>query len=328
MNNLINIGIGLGSLIVTGITSYWFYRRSTGVKGEKIKNARKEVVNVLLNELVRSTQDIKPSVVEALLNNKYRDSGINPLAINELPLIIDDLITNIAGDIFIPPRKKDDFVQKVLRLKQCFDKREINLEQAIANWKKSSIFLISIGSAFTFFIGIAFGLATLIIFVILVPSTQLVVVIQTLWLIGLISALFGYMQYRIMHVKRNKNSKSLNIVLEHIAIAALRKIIPNATINKHVRINIDNRLAEVDLILVLNENKLPVEIKHRNIQPQTIMQIESVMNIVNARRGLLIMTSVVSNKVKKLAREKGIIVLDQVTSENEIVDYLKDTELF
>lgn len=323
----INLAITGAALSVTAVTSYLLHKKLAGVRSERVKNARREVVGILTSEFVNNDSAIQIPVVEALLSNKYRDCKVESSTVTELPLIIDDLIAGFTENIFITHKERQKLVERALVLKQEFEIRKSNLEETIDNWKQSSIPLIAYRLALVLGAGICSGLIVIFLGSIFVP-TIMDNIVQLLCILGFATVLSSFAEYNTLKSKRERNSRYLHKALEDTVDRALRISVRNAVLEQHASVDANGRLAEADLILSVNENKVPVEIKYSSIRQQTIEQIANTMEMMNSKNGLLITTSAVGKRIKELARQNGIIVLENVTSEADIVKELENTKLF
>lgn len=309
--------------------SYLFYRKSftIWIKSRNIKNARKEVVTLLSVELAKNKGGIELSIVKAITNSIYGEHKVDSIPPTEIQQLFEALITNITKSPFISPSRKNELSNKALVLKEGFGKRETDLGQAISNWQQVSIFKISIQVVFILAVGIFTGLTAFIISAIVNPAIW-DNFIEIMWLIGIVATLSGFLQYRKAKANRDESSHHLNMALEEKVIRALERHMPDAVLEKNVKVADTGHLIEVDLIMSTNGAKIPVEIKHRLVRTQTIEELANVMKTIGSRKGLLVTGSSVGNTIKELARQKGIIVLDNVASEDEIVNRLKYTKLF
>lgn len=323
----VNLAITGAALSVTAVTSYLLHKKLAGVRSERVKNARREVVGILTSEFVNNDSAIQIPVVEALLSNKYRDCKVESSTVTELPLIIDDLIAGFTENIFITHKERQKLVERALVLKQEFEIRKSNLEETIDNWKQSSIPLIAYRLALVLGAGICSGLIVIFLGSIFVP-TIMDNIVQLLCILGFATVLSSFAEYNTLKSKRERNSRYLHKALEDTVDRALRISVRNAVLEQHASVDANGRLAEADLILSVNENKVPVEIKYSSIRQQTIEQIANTMEMMNSKNGLLITTSAVGKRIKELARQNGIIVLENVTSEADIVKELENTKLF
>ena len=323
----VNLAITGVALSVTAVTSYLMHKRLAGARSERVRNARREVVSILTGEFVNSDSEIQTSVVEALLSNKYRDCKVESSTVTELPLIIDDLIAGFTENIFITHKEQQKLVKRALALKQKFESRKSNLEEAIDNWRQSSIPLIAYRLALVLGAGICSGLIVIFLGSIFAP-TIMNNLVQLLGILGFATVIFSFAEYNTLKSRRERNSRYLQKALEDTVAKALRTSVRKAVLEQHARVDANGHLAEADLILSVNENKVPVEIKYSSIRQQTIEQIANTMEMMNSKNGLLITTSAVGKRIKELARQKGIIVLENVTSEADIVKGLENTKLF
>ena len=134
----INLLISIGSLLV-GLLSWYFYNRKTkGVREEKERTADKEVKTALTRLMAQGNMELEISIVDAIVNSKYREYGLDFAPISKLPNILDDLVAEFAEHALIPLKVSQDLIKKAMLLKKKLEGRKLDLEEATKNWRRLS----------------------------------------------------------------------------------------------------------------------------------------------------------------------------------------------
>lgn len=296
-------------------------------KNRDLKNARKEVVTLLNNEMAKNKKGLEFPIVRAVINSNYGEQNIDSIPPTEIQALFDDLIASLTKNSFISLPRRNELAEKALVWKQGFEKKETDLSKAIDNWRKVSKFRVAMRVVFILAVGIFVGLTTFIISALRNPLIWNSV-IEAFFLIVIASTLFGYLQYRRAKEERDKSSHNLHIVLEGKVAEALETYTPKAMIETNVTDTGTGKLIEVDLIISRGENRVPVEIKHRQVRPETLRKLDDAMTALRSKKGLLVTSTSVGDEIEELARRTGIVILDNVASEGEIVNRLRHTKLF
>jgi uncharacterized membrane protein YiaA len=323
----INLLISVGALIFGLVTWFIYQRKTRGAREEKEERAYKETRASLIKLLAQGDEEIEASVVDAIINSKYKACGLDVAPIGIVSKILDDVVAEFTDSIFIPPERSKYLIKKSMLLKERLEGRKLDLEEALKNWRSVSIPAIILRSSFIASAILFFGLLVVIISLVYVSgaaenSIMYLIAILVLTLIA------SFSDFKASWDKRRTSAQSLYSVLEDNAIKALKEILPNADIERNARIEQEGQLAQVDLVIEENGQKLPVEIKHGFIKMHTIDQIADVMQKIGSNKGLIITTSRLGDEVKNLSRQRSIITIDDVTSQRDIINRLKNTKLF
>jgi len=323
----INLLISIGALILGLVTWFIYQRKTKGAREEKEERAYKETRTSLIKLIAQRDGEVETSVVDTIIKSKYRACGLDVAPIDIVSKILDDVVVEFTDSIFIPPERSKDLIKKTMLLKERLKSRKLDLEEALKNWRSVSIpaiiFRLSAMVAALLFFGLLIVTLSLI-FVSGAEKSSLMylVAILVLTLIALISDSKASLD------KRKRSAQYLHSVLEDNVIKVLKEILPNAVIKRNARIEQQGQLAEVDLVIEENGQKLPVEVKHGSIKTNTINQIADVIQKIGSNKGLMITTSRLGDEVKNLSRRRSIIVIDEVKSQRDIINGLKNTKLF
>lgn len=323
----INLLVSIGALLL-GLVTWIVYQRTTkGAREEKADRAERETKATLTRLLAQGDTAIDISVVEALMNSKYRERGLDVAPINRLPNILEDLIVEFAENVFIPYETSQNLIKKTMFLKEKLEGRKLNLEEATKDWRRFAIPVIVFRIIYMTAMVLAFGLFVVILALAFVKGAAENLSMYLIALLVLTIAII-FTESKRLREERSESARLLHSVLEDNAIKTLRDSIPSADIERNARIEVDGQIAQVDFFVQSNGEKLPVEVKHGAVSSQTIEQIADVMGKVGSNKGLLITASKLRQEVKQLARRKSVIVIDDVASEADIVEGLRNTKLF
>jgi len=323
----INLLISIGSLLV-GLLSWYFYNRKTkGVREEKERAADKEVKAALTRLLAQGNMELEISVVDAIISSKYRGLGLDVAPTDKLPTILEDLIAEFAEHTLIPFEVSQDLIKKTMLIKGKLEDRKLNLEEATKNWRRVSIPAIVLRVIYTAAVAFVSGLFVVIFALAFVSGAAENFSMYLIALLILTLALI-FTESKTLWEKRSKSGRHLHSVLEDNATNILRGSIPNGDIERNARIETDAQIAQVDLVVHSNGDKLPVEIKYGAVSSHTIEQIAEVMKKMGSKKGLLITASKLKEEIKELARQKSVIVIEGVTSEQDIISGLRSTKIF
>lgn len=322
--------IGIFGIVLSFLLSYTFYRRSEGIKD--IKNVRKKVVDLLIYEIANNEQPLQTAVVEALLNTKYRGTRVVFVSDTELPLIIDDVVTQIIENVFIPKERRQVLLDRALDLKNRFQKRTSDLDETFIDWKRSSPVRIAFGVFSTVWLGLTVGFLAIVAGIIVNQryfnaTIDLVSLYVEFGLVFLIALVFGIRQFNKMKNERTSSTKYLYKALEDSVRDGIRNSLGSVMFERNVIVESDGHSSRADLVVVSNGKKIPVEIKCGGVKSETINGIAGLMEQMGSPKGIIVTLSRVSGKVKELANKQRVIVVEAVTSEEDIVNALRDTKL-
>lgn len=323
--------IGIAGIIATILTSLLVSRKTAKDRKERIERARGEVVRALYDDLARNDEELQTPMVQALLENKYRDLGIESPTDTELPNIAADLITALAENPFITPDGREVLIQRVTTLQNKFQKRPSVLAQAISEWEKSSLSgVIAVVVSLAVW-AMASGIVVILLamfFTVRLLHLQPANLLESLWLVLITAIVIALLQFRVLERRRDRTSRYVRKALEDTALEGLSKSLKNVTLERNVVVSSEGRVSYADLVAVSNGRRLPVEIKHGAVRYRIVEQLACLMRQMDSKRGLLVTSSRLGERFKESASQKGVLILDGVTSEEDIIQGLKNTRLF
>lgn len=325
--NTINLLVSIGALIAGLVTWFIHQRRTTGAREEKEKRAYKETKASLIKLIAQGDGEVETSIVDAITNSRYREYGLGVAPIDIVSKILDDVVVEFTDSIFISPERSRDLIKKTTLLKERLQGRESDLEEALKNWRSVSIPAIIFRLIAILSFALVFGSLVAILSLVYVSGAAQNFIMYLISILVLALAV-GFSDFKASWDRRRRSAQSLCSALEDNAIKALKEILPNANIERNARMEQEGQLAQVDLVMEEKGQKLPVEIKHGFIKMHTIDQIADVMQKIGSNKGLIITTSRLGDEVRNLSRQRSIIAIDDVTSQRDIINGLKNTKLF
>ena len=91
--NTINLLVSVGALVLGLITWFIYQRRTKGAREEKEERAYKETRASLTKLLTQGDGDVETSVVDTIINSKYRECGLDVAPIDIVSEILEDMVT-------------------------------------------------------------------------------------------------------------------------------------------------------------------------------------------------------------------------------------------
>jgi len=331
INILLTIAIGLGvPLIIFFIT----YKKTVGASKEREKTAHREIVSLIAKLIAH--EEIKPNfdIFNGLIKSKAREYNVN-LDVSYIPTIFEDVMAKFIENEFISQNVKKTLIDKVqLTQNEIFEAKET--KEATFS-EKDDLFYEKYKILFsTLSITLIAILATLPIIIliqkIVIPETvelptlsftrefgiSIIVAITTIIVATII---FYTNKMEEMKSKERKNIKYGGSIFEDIVFAALKNAFPSEDIKKNVILNSG---MELDFLLIINDENIPIEVKYHTVLLKSIKQFKDLMRISNINKAILITNSSVNQNVRKFAIQNNINIIDKVQSEEDIVNKIKN----
>jgi len=114
---------------------------------------------------------------------------------------------------------------------------------------------------------------------------------------------------------------------EEAVLDVLGETMPEAIVQRNIRIETEKYSVEVDFVVDLNGITLPIKVKHGLVRPETIAAMVAVMNKLATERGMIISSTQVSDRTKKMAMSRNITLLEGITSAEDLTLGLKDADI-
>ena len=118
--------------------------------------------------------------------------------------------------------------------------------------------------------------------------------------------------------------KGEGLIFEETVYSALKKALPNEIIERE---KVLDNLLRTDFLLKINNEKIPIEVKYREIRENAIYKLFNYMQFTEAKKALIITSSYANNSVKKFCTENNIHLIENAQSEEDIINKLKQMNL-
>jgi hypothetical protein len=145
-----------------------------------------------------------------------------------------------------------------------------------------------------------------------------------------IAAAVVFSLYQASRVTRSKEVRALadvHRIFEEMVLDVLGKTMPEAIMQRNVRIEAGRYSVEVDFIINVNGITLPVKLKHGLVSPQTVAAMAAVMDKLATERGMIITSGQIGARTKKMAMPKNITLLEGIMSAEDLTRGLKDADI-
>ena len=325
-NTLVNIISIIIALFVPLVTSYFSYKHSMGAQKERERTAFREIKLIIARFISQS--QINPNLyeIQGLIKSKARQHNVAIGNIPSIPAIFEDVMTKLIENEFIPQDVKKDLISKVRSLQMELESKEAR-EKIIAETQEVptadkyhnliSIFVPTV-MVYILLVTIIYGLFNSMD-VFLYPF----MILAALFI--LIAAMYVYMKVNAEKEKKEtENITYISPIFKNMVSSALQKHLPDTKVEKDVVLKNGKRM---DFVLQINEERVPIEVKYRAVKSATIEQISDYMNQSGAKRAILITNSSVTERVRKSADAKNIIIFDNVNYEEDIINKFKEINL-
>lgn len=321
INILLTIGLGLCVPIITFLITY---KKTVGVRRERERTAYREIVSIMAKLVTHEQINPNLGVINGLIRSKAREYNVN-VDISSLPAIFEDVMTKFVENEFISQDVKKNLIDKVLSLqKETLESKETK-EAAVRVQEPSMADRYRI--LLSTFTAIFVTIVTILAIVRAMPTKVVIeeasVIIATIT-VGIVTLFFYVRTTEERKEKEKESARYGGPIFEEMVFSALEKILPKENIGRAAALS-DGR--GVDLLLQINNERIPIEVEYQTVQPNSIEQMRDYMRILKARKAILITNSSVTSKVKKFAEENNISLIDNVQSEEDIVNRLKEVNI-
>lgn len=314
---LLTIGLGLGVPLITFLITY---KKTVGVRRERERTAYKEIISIMAKLVAHEQINPNLDVISGLIRSKAREYNVN-IDISSLPIIFEDVMTKFVENEFISQDVKKNLIDKVLSLqKETLEAKET--KEAAVRMQEPSMadiyrILLSTITAILAAIGVILTIGITMPTEIMIEGISVIAVITVV-----ITTLFFYL--RTTEERKEKETESERYggqIFEKMVFSALEKILPKENIEREASLSGGQR---VDFLLQIDNEKIPIEVKYRTVQRISIERMLDYMRTLEAKKAILITNSSVSQKIKKFAEENNISLVDNVYSEEDIVNRFKE----
>lgn len=331
MDVILWVVIGIVVALVTfGIVDW----RTMTARGERTRRAHKDVVTAIAKVLAQGQTRVDLPVIESLLKTKAREYDVDLSIADELPKIVEDLAAGFTESEFIPPRTRQNLLQKAFALQRLGENRRPTLKEAVADLEECSRLAASHRRRNTLLSATVSLLAAIVTLAIIAAFIGADVVellpVYAGGICAAIAAAVVFSLYQASRATRSREARTLadvHRIFEEMVLDVLGKTMPEAIMQRNVRIETERYLVEVDFIINVNGITLPVKLKHGLVSPQTIAAMAAVMNKLATERGMIITSRQIGARTRKMAMAKNITLLEGIRSAEDLTRGLKDADI-
>lgn len=329
--------IGLiGIVIAIGI--YWLKDRNNKIAyNQRKESAHRDIVSVISMYVTESSamRNIDPTTYESLIRSKAKEYKVEFDIEREFTDVIDDLKTKVFENRFVPIEDKSRQISAINKLKESLIPTDFLLDNSLTNAlnKKVTInwFMTALQSVFWFCITFSLTAIVEIAFFLWLRPNQWDVfyTMYPFYLAILYAIVVGLRNYKIYHDKKLRQlqaidyyEKSVYEIIKWLLIHHKSK----ARLRREYQTTINNAQVISDKVLLIDDTKIPIDIKYEVIQ-QTIDDIGKSMRRLAATKGIILGYMKVNEVFKNRARSLNIIIRDKIVSQSDIEDMLREEEI-
>ena len=331
MDVIIWVVIGVAVALVTFAIVDW---RTRTARGERTRCARKDVVTAIAKVLAQGQARVDLPVIESLLRTKGREYDVDLSTVDQLPQIVEDLAARFTESEFIPPRTRQNLLQKAFALGRLGEDRRPTLKEAVTDWQESCRLATSHRRRNVLLSATVSLLAAIVTLAIIAAFLGADVIgLLPFYAGGICAAMAAavvFSLYQTSRATRSKEARALadvHRIFEEMVLDVLGKTIPEATVQRNVRIETGRYRVDVDFIVDVNGIMLPIKLKHGLVRPQTVAAMAAVMNRLATERGMIVTSMQMNDQMKKMAMPKNITLLEGIMSAEDFTCGLKDAEV-
>jgi hypothetical protein len=318
------------TLVTFGIVDW----RTRSARGERARHARKDVVTAIAKLLAQGQGGVDLPVIESVLKTKAREHDVNLSIADELPKIVEDLVARFTESEVITPKVRQNLLQKVFALQRLGENRRPTLKEAVADLEESSRLTASYSRRNTLLSATVSLLAAIVTLAVIAALTGADVIgILPVYTGGVCAAIAAavfvslHQASRAMKAKEARTLADVHRTFEEMVLDVLGETMPDAVVQRNVRIETGKYMVEVDFVISANGITVPIKVKHGLVKPQAIAFMAAVMNKLATERGMIITSTQVSDRAKKMTMSKNITLLEGITSAEDLTRELKDADI-
>jgi predicted RecB family endonuclease len=318
------------ALVTFGIVDW----RTRSARGERTRRAHRDVVTVIAKLLAQGQARVDLPVIESVLKTKAREYDVNLSIADELPKIVEDTVARFTESEVITPKMRQSLLQKAFALQRLGESRRPTLKEAVADLEESSRLTASYSRRNTLLGATVSLLAAIVTLAIIAALTGANVIGLLPTYAGgtcaAIAAAVVFSLYQASRARKLKEARTLAEVqgtFEEMVLEVLGKTMPEAMVQRNVRIETGKYLVEVDFIINVNGITVPIKVKHGLVKPETIAVMAAVMKKLATERGMIITSMQGSDRTKKMAMSRNVTLLTGITSAEDLTRGLKDADI-
>lgn len=320
--------IGLAGILISLLVFMISYRRTIGSRKERIKAANRETVTILARTIANSQMGVDEQMVQGVIRSKAREHNASVGDLNNMFIILEDVMTKYIENEFISEDVKNKLVEKVKGLLAEKKEPETRID-VISDLSKDRLrILMSTFSAM---------IAMVTVLVVYFGVTKLEFSLKTEFPISLLLTMSAsivvatLMAFTTLALDRQKRIRNETIyrgpMLKEIVLSTLREYFNKSDIEQEL-LSFDGK--RIDFVVKKEDENIPVEVKYMldsKSLPRAIKELQEFIARLKAKKGLLIINTLASEKDKKTAVDSNIIIIENALSKKDIIRQLKNLEI-
>jgi len=320
--------IGLVGILITLLVFMISYRRTIGARKERIKSANRETVTILARTIANSQIGVDEQMVQGVIRSKAREHNVSVGDLNNLFIILEDVMTKYIENEFISEDVKNTLVEKVKKLLAEKKEPETRID-VISDLSKDRLRILMS----TFSAMIAMVTVLVVAFGVIKPEFSLKTKfpISLLLTMSASIAVATLMAFTTLALDRQKRIRNEAIYrgprLKEIVLSTLQEYFNKSDIEQELLFFDGKR---IDFVVKKEDEDIPVEVKYildSKSLPRAIKELQEFIARLKAKKGLLIMNTLASEKDKKTAADSNIIIIENALSKKDITRQLKNLEI-
>jgi hypothetical protein len=244
-----------------------------GVRRERERTAYREIISIMAKLVAHEQINPNLDVISGLIRSKAREYNVN-IDISSLPAIFEDVMTKFVENEFISQDVKKNLIDKVLSLQEEVLEAKEAKEAAFRVEEATTADLLSTVTAIL--TTIAGAITVIAVTKVILPKMVSIapfIIIATITTVFV--TLFFYLKLTEESAKKETESARYGSpIFEKMVSSALEKILPKENIERKVTLSGGQR---VDFLLQIDNEKIPLEVKYRIVQPNSIKQMLDYM---------------------------------------------------
>lgn len=335
-SNTVTILVGIISAIVgvgppIGIFIYQS-RKAESTRKLTEKNARKEILSVVAGEIAQPEWGtLSVTTIESLIRNRARELNLNLTIDLEFPILIQDLTTQILGDNFLGYEFKNKLITRVKDLETQFKRTRPVLEtlefERLAIKPQIKWLRVITLFCFYFVISTSAALVTLLAILYFAEISIDIGYARVPLIAGLTSAVLSLIKYLREYQMATKEHEKATISYKKTGVETIRKVLESsrrkASIRREYQVTMGDQRIIIDLVLESDGERFPIEMKYK-VQQSDVEAMALSVNRLQAKQGIIISYLKANAQTKELAQSKNVAIFENVISEADIVQILKD----
>lgn len=325
---LITLLVGVG-------TAFWTNRRLTSARQERQRSIHREMIQALARYVTESNHSPDARVVLAIARSKAIEQRIGLPTPEDIAWLLDGVVTRFAESELVSPQDKITLIDDVLRLQVAVRTPEqvrlpipqiMPVEPRRVS-ERTSMWYVLPATALAATVA---GLLVTIVSSVSGTSSESLIwsIFLTILLVSSSVAAMTYMRWlRRSRMEEAEFQRRLAPILEDMITSVVSQIFPDARIDRQAKLKADQAEIEVDFILNMHGMRIPIEIKYGKVGQVSLDALSRSMKALSAKHGILVTTTPATDRMKAMARELGIILLDAITSERDIIERLLRSEI-